>query len=164
MKFTAAFALAVVAGTSAVFAAPTPGYDAVLEARSELIEQALDEVCARYYEESLEELEAREYEVREYYEDIFERSPMMKKFATDLATGLAQKAPGYADQWKKSEERKARNAQPRLTAVVKQAQAAQQKPATPPPAIKTIPPASKWNTVKKPSVMAEIKKLGKKQF
>ena len=162
MKFSAAFAvLAIFAGNAFVAAAPAPTQDAILEARSELIEQALDELWSRYYDDVVADLDAREYEVREYYEEVLERSPMMKKFATDLATGLAQKAPGYADQWKKSEEMKAKNAQPRMAHVVKQAQAAQ-KPAAKPAVAKPLPASSKWNKLKKPSVMDEVKKLGKK--
>ncbi|KAH6906399.1 hypothetical protein BKA70DRAFT_1287427 [Coprinopsis sp. MPI-PUGE-AT-0042] len=158
MKFTAAFAvLTVFASKAVVQAAPAPSYDSIMEARSEFVESALEEVWARFYDELLEEVEARRYD-----EDIFERSPMMKKFAVDLATGLAQKAPGYADKYKKSEEAKIKNAQPRLAKVVKQAQIAA-KPVQAPPKM-ALPPSSKWNTVKKPGVMDEIKKLraGKK--
>ena len=50
-------------------------------------------------------------------EFLFERAPM-KKFATDLATGLAQKAPTYAKQYTQSEEAKRRNAAtPRMASV-----------------------------------------------
>eukprot|EP01126_Amoeba_proteus_P019385 TRINITY_DN19993_c0_g1_i1.p1 TRINITY_DN19993_c0_g1~~TRINITY_DN19993_c0_g1_i1.p1 ORF type:complete len:221 (+),score=45.66 TRINITY_DN19993_c0_g1_i1:2-664(+) len=92
-------------------------------------------------------------------EDLFVRAPM-KKFATDLATNLAQKAPKMAQQYSQSEQSKHRQQQPRLASVVQQAQAAHKKAPAPRP---QIPASSKWNTVKKPSVMEEIKKLGKKR-
>ncbi|KAH6906400.1 hypothetical protein BKA70DRAFT_1224249 [Coprinopsis sp. MPI-PUGE-AT-0042] len=157
MKFTAAFAvLAAFASATVVAAAPTPSYDSLMEARSEFVDGALEEVWARFYEELLEEVESREYD-----EDIYERAAPMKKFAVDLATGLAQKAPGYADKYKKSEEAKIKNSQPRMASVVKQAQIAAAKPQAPPKM--ALPPASKWNTVKKPGVLDELKKLhGKK--
>lgn len=95
-------------------------------------------------------------------EILFERAPM-KKFATHLATGLAQKAPTYAKQYTQTEEAKRRNAAtPRMASVVQQAMAANKAPTAKPPSFPKIPAASKWNTVKKPSVMEEIKKLGKK--
>ncbi|KAH6906377.1 hypothetical protein BKA70DRAFT_1429065 [Coprinopsis sp. MPI-PUGE-AT-0042] len=176
MKFTATFAvLAVFVSKAVVSAAPTPAYDSLLEARSEFVESALEEVWARFYDELLEGVEAREYvedlfeareydedilEAREYDEDIFERSPM-KKFAGDLATNLAQKAPQYAQQYSQSQESKARNSQPRFAHVVQQAQAQAKSGSVPKPAAAKLPASSKWNTVKKPSVMAEIKKASK---
>ncbi|KAH6897520.1 hypothetical protein BKA70DRAFT_1315914 [Coprinopsis sp. MPI-PUGE-AT-0042] len=157
MKFTATFAvLAVFATKAVVLAAPTHGYDALVEARSEFVESALEEVWARFCNELLEDIEARDYD-----EEIFERSPM-KKFATDLATNLAQKAPQYAQQYSQSQEAKARNSQPKMAQVVQKAQAqAKGSAAKPIAAVKPLPANSKWNTVKQPSVMAEIKKLGK---
>ena len=93
----------------------------------------------------------------EFDEEVFERAPM-KKFAQDLGTGLAQKAPTYAKQYTKSQEAKARNSHPapRLANVAQQAKQ-QSRPSSNLP---KLPASSKWNTVKKPSVMAEIKKLG----
>ncbi|KAH6906403.1 hypothetical protein BKA70DRAFT_407632 [Coprinopsis sp. MPI-PUGE-AT-0042] len=154
MKFTAAFAiLAAFTSTAVVSAAPAPVYDSLIEARSEFVESALEEVWARFYDELLET-----YESRAYAEDVFERSPMIKKFVGDFASGLAQKTPGYVDKLKKTADARARASVPRMANVVKQVQLA----AKPAPAKIAIPPASKWYTVKKPSVMAEIKKLGKK--
>ncbi|KAH6906410.1 hypothetical protein BKA70DRAFT_1429100 [Coprinopsis sp. MPI-PUGE-AT-0042] len=153
MKFTASFAvLAVFVSQAVVSAAPTPmQYDSALEARADFTDGALEEVWARFYDELLEEVDAREYD-----EEVFERAPM-KKFAQDLAVGLAQKAPGYAKQHSQSQESKARNSAPRMANVAHQA-SQQSKPSS---SLPKIPASSKWNTVKKPSVMAEIKKLGK---
>ncbi|KAH6897515.1 hypothetical protein BKA70DRAFT_1406767 [Coprinopsis sp. MPI-PUGE-AT-0042] len=165
MKFTAAFAiLAVFASKAVVSAAPAPIYESLQEARSEFIESALEEVWARFYDELLE-VESRAYddmddfEAREYYdEDIFERSPM-KKFTVDLITGIAQKAPKIAEQKRKTEEAKARQAEPRPAPVVPGAQG---KAKPPTPMIASIPPTSKWNKVKQPSVVDQIRNMGKK--
>jgi hypothetical protein len=104
MKFTASFAvLAVFVSQAVVNAAPTPAaYD--LEARADFTDGALEEVWSRFYDELLEDVEAREFDD----EEISERAPM-KKFAQDLAVGLAQKAPGYAKQASQSQQAKARN-------------------------------------------------------
>ncbi|KAH6906383.1 hypothetical protein BKA70DRAFT_1287391 [Coprinopsis sp. MPI-PUGE-AT-0042] len=149
MKFTAAFAiLAVFASKAVVSAAPAPIYESLQEARSEFIESALEEVWARFYDELLE-VESRAYddmddfEAREYYdEEIFERSPMKK-----------------AEQKRKTEEAKARQAEPRPAPVVPGAQG---KAKPPTPMIASIPPTSKWNKVKQPSVVDQIRNMGKK--
>jgi len=150
-----------------------PSYETdVLEARAEFVEAALDEVWERFYDELVDEIDAREYdedlyEARDYDEDlseardfddeeIFERAPM-KKFATDLATNLAQKAPKMAQQYSQSEQSKHRQQHPRLANVVQQAQAQSKGKPIPKP----LPASSKWNTVKQPSVMAAIKAQGK---
>lgn len=113
MKFTASFAvLAVFVSQAVVNAAPMPAaYD--LEARADFVDGALEEVWSRFYDELLEEVEAREFDD----EEIFERAPM-KKFAKDLAVGLGQKAPGYANQYSQSQQAKARNsvARPHISA------------------------------------------------
>jgi hypothetical protein len=160
MKFTATFAILAVFATKAVTvsAAPMAAYDSLLEARSDFVESALEEVWARFYDELLEDVEARDYDDFE----MFERSPM-QKFGKDLAVGIAQKLPDYAQQYSKSKEANARNSQPRMAQVVQKAMAQSKsgsaaKPVAP---VKPLPATSKWNTVKKPSVMAEIKKLGK---
>lgn len=89
----------------------------------------------------------------EYEEDIFERAPMMK-FAKDLATNLAQKAPKMAQQYTQSQQ--SNNRRP----FVQPAQPQQQKPAASRPSIPKPPPLP---AVKKPSVLAEVKKAqGKK--
>lgn len=153
MKFTASFAvLAVFVSQAVVSAAPAPvQFDGAVEARADLVDGALDDVWSRFYDELLEEAEARGFDD----EDLFERAPM-KKFAQDLAVGLAQKAPTYANQYSQSQQAKVRNSMPRMATVAHKAtQAAKQSVPKP------LPASSKWNTVKKPSVMAEIKKLGK---
>ena len=86
-----------------------------------LQEAALEGVWERFYDELLDDVDARDYEedldARDFDdEDLFERSPM-KKFATDLATGLAQKAPTYAKQYSQSEQAKHRTPAPRMANV-----------------------------------------------
>ena len=156
MKFTASFAvLAVFVSQAVVSAAPAPlQFDGALEARADLTDGAFEEVFSRFYDELLEEVEARDFD-----DEIFERAPM-KKFAQDLATGLAQKAPTYAKQYTHSQEAKARN-QNRTPGFAHVAQQAHKQSRPSSGGVKPLPASSKWNTVKKPSVMAEIKKLGK---
>ena len=49
-------------------------------------------------------------------EDLFVRIPM-KKFGTDLAINLAQKAPGYAQQYSQSQSQQRQQTQPRIASV-----------------------------------------------
>ena len=79
-----------------------------------LQEAALEGVWERFYNEFLDEVDAREYEedldARDFAdEDLFERSPM-KKFAIDVGSGLAQ---NYVKQHSQSEQAKQHNSQPR---------------------------------------------------
>ena len=151
MKFSATFAvLAVFVSKAVVSAAPMPAYKSAIETRAEFVESALEEVWERFYDELLEEVEAREYDS----EDIFERAPM-KKFAGDLASNLAQNAPGYVKQYSQSKQAEARQGQPRFPGIVQQAQAAAK------PAAKPLPASSKWNQVKQPAVMNQIKAASK---
>ncbi|KAH6906384.1 hypothetical protein BKA70DRAFT_1494541 [Coprinopsis sp. MPI-PUGE-AT-0042] len=112
MKFAATFAvLAVFVAKAVVSAAPVvPPYDSALEARSDFVEGALEEVWARFYDELVEEREYDEdaFEFREYDEELFERAPM-KKFGKDVVNNLAQNAHGYAKQYSESKKTEARN-------------------------------------------------------
>jgi hypothetical protein len=91
-------------------------------------ERAVEEVLSRFYHQALDSLDARQH-----HEAIFEREvgrtslarrtladdldrltvraqkKAAKEFAHDLAIGLAQKTPDYADQFKKSQQVKAGN-------------------------------------------------------
>lgn len=76
--------------------------------------EVLEEIGTRAYPDDLLDFEARDHdnvfdhEARDYDEDIFERSPM-KKFGTDLLTGVLQKTPS----WHKQNEAKKEREKPR---------------------------------------------------
>jgi hypothetical protein len=91
-------------------------------------ESVVEEVLSRFYQQALDSLDARQH-----HEAVFEREldktslgrrmladdldrlivraqkKAAKEFAQDLAIGLAQKTPDYADQFKKSQQVKAGN-------------------------------------------------------
>ncbi|KAH6906425.1 hypothetical protein BKA70DRAFT_408096 [Coprinopsis sp. MPI-PUGE-AT-0042] len=187
MKFTAAFALLTVFAAKAFAAAgPAPAYGSLFDPRSEFTESAVEDVLSRFYNQVVDDLEARHY-----YEDIFERVSMRnaewakarrilandddylavraqkaaKEFAEDLGIGLGQKVPGFVQQYKKAKEAKVANqVRNKHNSPAHRIEKKKPKKAVSPPrtAFVKVPLESKPKSIKKkPSVMEELKKAGK---
>lgn len=77
-------------------------------------ESALEEVWSRFYDELLDDVEARDYWDEEMYERAGSAAGAAKKFATELGTNMAQKAPGMIQQYQQGKESQARSGTPRM--------------------------------------------------
>lgn len=173
MKFSATFAiLAVFASKAVVLADPMAAYQYnALEARAEFLESALEHVLERFYDDLLDDIDARDDDVDLFdardFDDEEDLAMRASRMAGDIASQMAGNAPKWAQGHQQSRQMQVRQKAPRMALVAQQALAAQRKKQTPSgsgPRVENSPSGSKWNVIKKPGVLAAVKeKLGKKR-